>query len=117
VGNWRAPLAALLGLLGLSALLHALDPARFLSPLLAPFAGSFLFGATYMLTDPVSAPSTNLGRYVYGLAVGCLVVLIRGLSGYPEGMMFSILIMNIFSPLIDQAILARHRRSLRHVQG
>jgi len=115
VGNWRAPFAAILSLVATSGLLHTLDPARFISPFHSLVAGGFLFGATYMLTDPVSAPGTNVGRYVYGAFVGLLVVLIRGLSGFPEGVMFAILIMNIFAPLLDQGALALHRRRLRHV--
>ncbi len=115
VGNWRAPAAAVVVLSGLTALLHASDPTRFPPVEYALLAGSFLFGITFMLTDPVSAPATNLGRWVYGALVGLLVVLIRGLSGYPEGVMFSILIVNVFSPLIDQGVLALHRRRLQHV--
>lgn len=115
VGNWRAPFAAVLALVVTSSILHAVDATRFISPFHSLVAGGFLFGATYMLTDPVSAPGTNVGRYVYGALVGLLVVLIRGLSGYPEGVMFAILIVNIFAPLLDQGALALYRRRLRHV--
>ncbi len=112
VANWRAPVASLVTMAALSELFSILDPTRFMPPLPSIMAGGFLFGTVFMLTDPVTSPSTNMGRYVYGAGVGLLVVLIRGLSGYPEGVMFSILIMNVFAPLIDQGALLYHRRKI-----
>ncbi len=75
-------------------------------------SGGFLFGAIFMATDPVSGPSTQTGRYFYGFGIGFLTILIRRFSGYPEGMMFAILLMNIFASLIDEIVIAirYHRR-------
>jgi Na+-transporting NADH:ubiquinone oxidoreductase subunit B len=66
----------------------------------------------YMATDPVSAPTSLTGHYVYGFLIGVLVVLIRVVNpAYPEGMMLAILFMNLFAPLIDYfAVQANIRR-------
>jgi electron transport complex protein RnfD len=66
------------------------------------FSGSLLFGAFYIATDPVSSPLTPKGKLIFGAGAGALVLLIRGLSGYPEGVMFSILLMNAMVPLINR---------------
>ncbi len=65
------------------------------------FSGGILFGAAFMVTDPVTSPITRPGRWLYGLLVGILVVLIRLFGAYPEGVAFAILFANMFVPLID----------------
>lgn len=72
------------------------------SPLTALLSGSFLFGAFFMITDPVSAAqSTNTGRWIYGALFGILTVLIRTFSTWVEGVTFAILLANMFAPLLD----------------
>ena len=69
--------------------------------------GGFLFGTFFMATDPVTAAQTNIGKWIYGFLVGAIAILIRVANpGYPEGMMLSILLMNVFSPLIDWCVVA-----------
>ncbi len=64
--------------------------------------GGFAFGAVFMATDPVTSARTECGKYIYGLLIGFIAVLVRVLNpGYPEGMMLAILLMNVFAPLID----------------
>ena len=64
--------------------------------------GGFCFGAVFMATDPVTAARTECGKYIYGLLIGFIAVLVRVLNpGYPEGMMLAILLLNLFAPLID----------------
>lgn len=71
-------------------------------PLYHLFAGGFALGISFMATDPVSAPGTDSGRWIYGFLIGFFTVLIRAVNpAYVEGVMLSILFMNIFSPLID----------------
>lgn len=65
------------------------------------FAGGILFGVVFMITDPVTSPVTRPGRWIYGLMVGALVVLIRLFGAYPEGFAFALLFSNMFVPLID----------------
>lgn len=71
--------------------------------------GGFMFGAVFMATDPVTAAHTRVGKYVYGLLIGILAILIRTLNkGYPEGMMLAILLMNLAAPLIDYCFVSRN---------
>ena len=65
-----------------------------------------MFGAFFMVTDPVSAPFTTQGKWMYGMLIGIVVIMIRNLSGFPEGMMFAILLMNMFAPVIDDTVIA-----------
>ena len=78
--------------------------------------GGFAFGAVFMATDPVSASVTNTGKWIYGILIGVLVVLVRVVNpAYPEGMMLAILFMNVFAPLIDHYVVQANikRRKLR----
>ena len=69
--------------------------------------GGFLFGTFFMATDPVTAAQTNIGKWIYGFLIGAIAILIRVANpGYPEGMMLSILLMNVFAPLIDWCVVA-----------
>jgi Na+-transporting NADH:ubiquinone oxidoreductase subunit B len=80
--------------------------------------GGFAFGTVFMATDPVSAASTNKGRWIYGGLIGLMVVLIRVVNpGYPEGMMLAILFGNVFAPVIDYFVAQANirRRLLRNV--
>lgn len=68
--------------------------------------GGFMFGAVFMATDPVTSPRTECGKYIYGLLIGVVAVVVRVLNpGYPEGMMLAILLMNCFAPLIDWCVV------------
>ena len=61
-----------------------------------------MFGGAFMVTDPVTTPVTPNGKLVFGIGAGLLTMLIRAFSGYPEGVMFSILLMNAVTPLINR---------------
>lgn len=64
--------------------------------------GGFCFGAVFMATDPVTAPRTECGKWIFGLLIGAMAIIIRVLNpGFPEGMMLAILLANLFAPLID----------------
>jgi Na+-transporting NADH:ubiquinone oxidoreductase subunit B len=80
--------------------------------------GSYAFGLVFMVTEPVSASHTNVGRYIYGALIGFMVVMIRVLNpAFPEGMMLAILFGNIFAPLIDHFVVMANikRRAKIHV--
>jgi len=68
------------------------------------FAGGLMFGAFFMATDPVSSPITNAGKWAYGILIGAVTILIRNFGGYPEGVMFAILLGNITAPILDQIV-------------
>ena len=108
VADWRIMLSVLIGgyLTAVIFRLTGLCPIAAYDQLLM---GGFLFGAVFMATDPVTAAHTRKGKYLYGLLIGILAILIRTLNkGYPEGMMLAILLMNIFAPLIDHCVVQRH---------
>ncbi len=71
--------------------------------------GGFCFGAVFMATDPVTSPRTNCGKYIFGFLIGVVAIVIRCMNpGYPEGMMLAILLMNLFSALIDHCFVQRN---------
>jgi Na+-transporting NADH:ubiquinone oxidoreductase subunit B len=75
-------------------------------PLFHLCAGGFLFGITFMATDPVSAPGTNEGRWIFGFSIGFLTILIRTVNpAFVEGTMLAILFMNVFAPLLDHIVI------------
>lgn len=106
VGNWRIPLSYL-GTVALFAyIVDLIRPGLFAPPMFQLLSGGLLFGAVYMATDPVSAAFTNTGKWIYGIMLGILTVLIREFTGYVEGVMFALIFMNVFAPLIDQIVLS-----------
>ncbi|GHV72535.1 Na(+)-translocating NADH-quinone reductase subunit B [Bacteroidia bacterium] len=82
-----------------------------ISPYQHLLMGGFLFGAVFMATDPVTAAQTRNGKYIYGLLIGMIAVLIRVLNpAYLEGMMLAILLMNTFAPLIDYCFVEQNKK-------
>jgi Na+-translocating ferredoxin:NAD+ oxidoreductase RnfD subunit len=77
------------------------------------FAGGLLFGAFYMATDPVTSPTTNAGKWFYGIVVGSTTVLIRNFTGYVEGVTFAILLGNIVAPIFDEIVIGIRIRRLK----
>lgn len=99
--TWRIP-AAFLGGIALTALvLQLIDPTRQAGPLFHLFSGAAMLGAFFIATDPVSASTTPRGQLIYGGLAGMLTVLIRVFGGYPDGVAFSVLLLNMAVPLID----------------
>ena len=72
-------------------------------------AGGLLFGAVFMITDPVTSPTTGFGRIVFGTIAGCITALIRVCGAFPEGVAFSILIANMLAPCIDHFMCGKKR--------
>lgn len=120
VGSWRIMTAVLIGGYSTALLMNlAAGPAASgifsLPPHYHLVMGGFAFGMVFMATDPVSASGTNTGKWIYGILIGVLAILIRTVNpAYPEGMMLAILFMNVFAPLIDYYVVqANIRRRLR----
>jgi Na+-transporting NADH:ubiquinone oxidoreductase subunit B len=101
---WRLAASCLIGGILLSSVLHGSGAAGVPSAVATLLSGSFLFGSVFVVTEPVSGAKTPYGQWIYGFMVGGLTVVLRGFSNFPEGVMFSILIMNAFVPLIDQTV-------------
>ena len=74
------------------------------SPIPGIFAGSFLFGAVFVVTEPISGAKTNTGQWIYGFMIGGLTMVLSVFSNFSAGIMFSVLIMNAFVPILDQAV-------------
>lgn len=99
--TWHAPFGFLVGMSLLAGVLWAWDPKGFASPLFHLFSGGAMLGAFFIVTDPVSGCTTPIGKLVFGVSVGVLAYTIRVFGGYPDGVAFAILLMNLFVPLID----------------
>ena len=100
--DWRIPASILLSVAAFTLVLVLVDGDRYPGPLFSVFSGGLLIGAIYMATDPVSSPITPRGAWIFGIGIGMLVVLIRVFGGFPEGVMYAILLMNAATPLIDR---------------
>jgi electron transport complex protein RnfD len=98
--SWQIPAAFIGTVLALTALLGR-------EPLYQLLSGGLILGAFFMATDYVTSPQTNWGRLLFGFGAGCLTVLIRLYGSYPEGVSYSILLMNILVPYINKATLRR----------
>lgn len=121
IANWRLIVGCLGGMIAFSMLLNLIGSDT--NPMFAmPWywhlvLGGYAFGLVFMVTEPVSASHTNVGRYIYGALIGVMVVLIRVLNpAFPEGMMLAILFGNVFAPLIDYFVVQANikRRARRH---
>jgi len=96
------PLAVLSSAFVFSGIFYLTNPASYSSPVFHLVSGGLLIGAFFIATDPVTAPLTRRGMWIFGIGVGSLTILIRNVGGYPEGVMYSVLLMNSMTPLIDR---------------
>ena len=122
IANWRLVVGCLGGMIAFSTLLNLIGSDT--NPMFSmPWywhlvVGGSAFGLAFMVTEPVSASHTNLGRYIYGALIGFMVVMIRVINpAFPEGMMLAILFGNVFAPLIDYFVVQANikRRARRNV--
>ena len=100
--NWKLPLGYLGSMAVVSGIFWLYDPLRFASPLFHLCAGGAMLGAWFMVTDMVTSPTTPLGQWIFAVGGGVLAIIIRLFGGLPEGVMYSILFMNAFVPLINK---------------
>jgi electron transport complex protein RnfD len=100
--SFHIPAAVLLSALVFGAIAYWSDSMAYVQPFYHLTSGGMLLCALFIATDPVTAPLTRRGMWIFGIGVGGLTMLIRIVGGYPEGVMFSILIMNSVTPLIDR---------------
>lgn len=99
--TWHIPVSILGTVAVFTAILWGVDSNQFANPLFHLLTGGMMLGACYMATDYVTSPMTHKGQIIYGICIGLLTVVIRLWGAYPEGMSFAILIMNAFTPLIN----------------
>ncbi|MBL8397588.1 MAG: RnfABCDGE type electron transport complex subunit D [Candidatus Accumulibacter sp.] len=99
--SWHAPAGFIAGLSLLAGALWLWNPLQFANPLFHLFSGGSLLGAFFIVTDPVSGCTTPKGKLIFGITAGLLTYLIRVFGGYPDGVAFAVLLMNLCVPLID----------------
>ena len=116
VASWRTMISVFVGGYLMALVFQPISGVEAYQQLLM---GGFAFGAVFMATDPVTSAQTNTGKYVYGLLIGAMAVIIRCINpGYPEGMMLAILLMNTFAPLIDWFVVqANIKRRLKRAKA
>ncbi|MBL0026587.1 MAG: NADH:ubiquinone reductase (Na(+)-transporting) subunit B [Saprospiraceae bacterium] len=108
VASWRIMAGMLIGLIGTTWILNALGSTPFMTVTWTQhlMMGSFLFAMAFMATDPVTASTTNRGKWIYGIFIGCIGIIIRVMNpAYPEGWMLAILFANTFAPTIDYFVI------------
>jgi electron transport complex protein RnfD len=99
--GWQIPIAVLLGMGLVSLPLFFANSDHYLFPMFHGFAGATMLGAFFIATDPVTASTTPKGRWIFGLGIGVITVLIRTFGGYPDAIAFAVLLMNMSVPMID----------------
>ncbi len=104
--NWRTPASIFATVAVFSGILHLVNP-KYPDPLFMLLSGGLMLGAVFMATDMVTSPVTNGGKWLFGLGIGVLVVVIRVWGGLPEGVMYAILLMNAIVPFINRATQPR----------
>mgnify|MGYP002640741235 FL=1 len=100
--DWRIPLSLLLSVFLVSGAFWLISPESYPSPVFQLFSGGLMLGAFFMATDMVTSPVTAKGAWIFGASAGFILVIIRLFGGLPEGVMYSILLMNAFTPLINR---------------
>ena len=101
--TWHIPVSIIATVFVFAGLLHMANPA-YADPLSVILSGGLMLGAIFMATDYVTSPMIPKGQIIYGVAIGFLTIVIRNWGAYPEGMSFAILIMNAFTPLINNYV-------------
>jgi len=105
--DYRIPLSYALSVAAISLITHIIDPKVYAGPAFHILSGGFLLGAIFMATDPVTSPVTKKGRWVFGIGCGVITMIIRLWGGLPEGVMYSIILMNACGPLINRVTRPR----------
>ena len=105
--DWRIPVSFLLSLTLLSNIFAVIDFSVYSSTLFHLFSGGTMLCAFFIITDPVTASTTPRGRWIYAAGAGILVYIIRTWGGYPDGIAFAVVLMNIAVPIIDYYTLPK----------
>ncbi len=116
VADYRIVLSGIFGMLAMNFILNTANVEGSIPCLHAILSGGFMLGIFFMATDPVSASSLKEGKLIYGLIIGVLTTLIRVFSIWPEGIMFAILIANMFIPIIDHGLKELKKRKKQNGQ-
>jgi electron transport complex protein RnfD len=107
VASWQIPAGVLISTAVIGGIVNLANPGSQWTVLHHLLGGALLFGAFFIATDPVTSPLTSKGKWIFGISMGAIVMLLRLLSGYPEGFMFAVLLMNAVTPLINRWTIPR----------
>ena len=99
--SWHLPVAFLGTLFLIAGIFHMVDPTHYVAPVFHWFSGAAMLGAFFILTDPITSPTTRKGKLIFAAGAGLLTYLIRVYGAFPDGIAFATLLMNICVPLID----------------
>jgi len=99
--SWHLPVAFLTSLFATAGIFYLIDPAHYVAPLFHWFSGASMLAAFFIITDPVTSPTTAKGKLIFAAGIGVLTYLIRTFGGFPDGVAFATLLFNICVPLID----------------
>ena len=105
--RWHIPAAVLAGMAVPAMFMHTLDPGAHAGAAFHLFSGATMLGAFFIATDPVSAATSDRGRLLYGTGIGAVAWIIRTWGGYPDGIAFAVLLMNLAAPLLDRYTVPR----------
>lgn len=100
--SWHTPAAVLISLGGISTLFYLISPDTYADPFFHLTVGGTMLGAFFIATDPVSSATSNKGKIWFGIGIGVLIFTIRTWGNYPDAVAFSVLLMNLAAPFIDQ---------------
>lgn len=120
IASWKIMVSFFAGGLAVGYLCNAFPANLYLEldPLYHLTLGGFAFGAVFMITDPVTAAQTSVGKYIYGFLGGAMAITIRVFNGaFPEGVMMAILFMNVMAPMIDHMVIQSNiKRRLKRLK-
>jgi len=111
IANWKIVVSFFASFIVIQTVFFLLVPAKAADPLFGLLSGGLILGGFFMVTDPVSAARTEPGRWIYGILIGLLTVIIRTFSLFAGGLMFAILLANMFAPIIDYGIKNYQQRA------
>ena len=100
--TWHLPITFLVSIIAIASLFNIIDPQQFSSPIFHLINGGTILCAFFIITDPVSGPTTPRGKIVFAFLAALIILLIRNFGGYPEGIAFAVIFLNICVPLIDK---------------
>lgn len=105
--RWHIPTAMLGAIVVCASVMYVVDPGAYAGPIFHLVSGASLLGAFFIATDPISAATSDRGKLIYGAGIGVLTYVIRTWGGYPDGVAFAVLLMNLSVPLIDRYTIPR----------
>ena len=100
--TWHLPITFLVSIIAIASLFNIIDPQQFSTPIFHLINGGTILCAFFIITDPVSGPTTSRGKIVFAFLAALIILLIRNFGGYPEGIAFAVIFLNICVPLIDK---------------